>query len=441
MPPKGKKGKNVVRNIGLESELIRLGVARDAVHDMTREEQSAELDRLHGLAPRDADTAFATLYTDNQQQTAAAAAAALAANPPPPPPAPPAAHNAQAADNVDGPNNADAGHPVQDDQPMDVDDAWVDALFEESPEPAGQVDPIVQRVPLPPGAPGVAQDPGQQDHPMNIDAPERPNNIEHVDLTGDDDWLLQQPMQPPEQPPAELAAPLPQLLGPLSPEAQLTIDNEPDHNRRRELLQTALDEQWRYLWTPPAPPITMNIIHPFEADIQQRIAHLPHHLQAVLSGSWAAPIQRHLLSSPLSVQYTHLYLAYQSIMQRTYSRMAENRRQIDLDPLIPRLPELRDWLHHTDLRIQRRWLNSPHHERLELLREYGLLAWMQQMHTVHYQMEQERYAAQQPQQVPDHLLNAEDLARYGAGFRDYQPWLFSAERRAWIEELRRTGQL
>jgi hypothetical protein len=38
-------------------------------------------------------------------------------------------------------------------------------------------------------------------------------------------------------------------------------------------------------------------------------------------------------------------------------------------------------------------------------------------------------------------LNAEDLARYGAGFRDYQPWLFSAERRAWIEELRRTGQL
>jgi hypothetical protein len=156
---------------------------------------------------------------------------------------------------------------------------------------------------------------------------------------------------------------------------------------------------------------------------------------------WAAPMQRYLLSRPLPVQYTHLYIQYRSLMQQTDNLIAENRRQIDLDPLILRLPELRDWLHHTELRIQQRWINSPHHERLEILREYGLLAWMQQMHNVHYQMEQERYAAQQPQQVPDHLLNAEDLARYNAGFGDYMPWLVSAERRAWIEELRRTGQL
>jgi hypothetical protein len=431
MPPKKKQ---YTRNVALEAELIRLGVERDAVLDMTREQQGLECDRLQGLAPREPETAFAQFFIDNQQQAAAAAAAALAANSPQPP-APPAIVPPVVAPQA-------AQHPGEQEHPMDIDAPAnnfenID-LLGLSPRAAAQSADNVY-------GPGNAnaRNSAQDDHPMGIE-PDMdalfggPNQI---DPNGQNPWLLQQPAQ---RPVVEPLVHLPQLLGPISPVYQGVIDTEPDYERRRVLLQAAFNDQWRFLITPPTPPMTIFMDNPLAPDVQLRVAYLPQHLQAVLSVCFRdAQRQRDFLLIPSHEQYSFLYQRYRAVMRRTWERILSNRKQIDLDPLLLRLPPaLRQWLHNRDFRFQGRWLRSSHDERLEILRRNGFVAWMQQMQVAHHEMGQERLAAQQPQPVPDHLLTAEDLAGYNAGFGiDYPAWWYSAERVAWIEELRRSGQL
>jgi hypothetical protein len=431
MPPK----KRNTRNVALEAELIRLGVERDAVLEMTREEQGLEYDRLQGLAPREPETAFAQLFTNNQQQAAAAAAATLAANPPQPPApptiVPPVVPTQTAQD------SGQQDHPVDIDAPANNFET-ID-LIGLSPRAAAQIADNVYG-PENANAGTLAQD----DHPMGIDEPDMnalfdgPNQI---DPNGQNPWLLQQPLQPPA---VEPLVPLPQLLGPIPPVYQGVIDTEPDHERRRVLLQAAFNDQWRFLVTPPTPPMTIFMDNPLAPDVQLRVAYLPQHLQAVLSISFRdAHRQREFLLRPSHDQHSFLYQRYREVIRRTWERTLSNRQQIDLDPLLPRVPPaLRQWLHNRDFRFQARWLRYSYDERLEIFRGNGMLAWMQQMQVAHHQMEQERLAAQQPQPVPDHLLNAEDFARHNAGFGiDYPAWWASAERAAWIEELRRSGQL
>lgn len=412
-----------MRNVGLENQLIRLGVARDAVMTMSREQQSAELDRLEGLAPRTTTDAYAQTWTDNQQQAAAAAAAFMVANPPPalpanPPPAPPApivppppapivppppapiveiapeAPQAppaplptQPADNVDHSGNANTGNPVQDDHPMDIDE---------------------------PGLTGI----GLHDNP-----------------TSNPPWLLQQPMQPPNA--ARRAdEPWPQPLAPLSAEVQRIMNEAPNVHVQRHHLEAAVNAQWNYLVAPPPAQIEIPSMGPLQPDIQQLYAHLPPHLQAIIS-TMSVPLQHSFALETPHFQMSHLYQRYTEIRQQLEQQLA-NRTQIDLDPLVHTLPELRNWLYNATLQLQARWINSVHPDRMEILRENGLLTWMQDYSVAHLQ----RLVTYAPQQVPDRLLAAEDMARYNAGFGfDYFAWFISPERAAWYEGLRQSGQL
>ena len=410
MPPKRKqkKGNHIVFNFALEAELIRLGVNRDAVISMTREQQSAELDRLEGLVPRTIEETFAQTYTDNQQAAAAAAAASMVANPPPsalpapaiPPPATPAVE--AATENPQGPH---APLPTQ-----SADDG----------DHSGNAN-----------AGGTAQD----DYPMNIDGPELTGIGLYNNRTGHNPWLLQQPMQPP------IAArradePWPQLLGPLPAEIQRTISEESDMHAQRQLLEAAVNDQWNYLMAPPPAPIEIPLMGPLQSDFQRMYAYLPPHLQAIVS---AMPVflQQSFALEPPHFQMSHLYQRYTEHRQHLEQQLA-NRAQIDTDPLLHTLPELRTWLHNTSLPLQTRWINSVHPDRMEILRENGLLTWMQDCSVAHHQ----RLVAYAPQQVPDRLLAAEDMARYNAGFGfNYFAWLISPERAAWYEGLRQTGQL
>lgn len=257
MPPKKKqkKGNHIVFNFALEAELIRLGVNRDAVISMTREQQSAELDRLEGLVPRTIQDAFAQTYTDNQQAAAAAAAAAMVANPLPPAlpapaiPPPPSPAVEAATETPQGP------HAPLPTQPADDDDHSGNA-----------------------NAGGTAQD----DHPMNIDGPELTGIGLYNNRTGHNPWLLQQPMQPP------IAArradePWPQLLGPLPAEIQRMISEEPNMHAQRQLLEAAVNDQWNYFMAPPPAPIEIPLMGPLQPDFHRMYAHLPPHLQAIVS--------------------------------------------------------------------------------------------------------------------------------------------------------------
>lgn len=385
MPPK-KKG-HIVHNFALENELIRLGVARDAVTSMTREQQSAELDRLQGLAPRNVADAFSQTYTDNQQAAAAAAAAYMVANPPPPPSAP----------IVPPPTNI-------------------------APEAAPEA-PQAPSAPLPVG------------HPMDIDEPVLTGVGLHDNPTGNNPWLLQQPMQPP------IAArradePWPQPLGPLSVEVQRAINEAPNVHVQRHHLETAVNSQWNYLMLPLPAGIEIASMGPLPPNIQPMYAHLPPHLQAMIS-SMPAPQQQSFALEPPHFQMSHLYQRYVELRQ-PFEQQVANRAQIDTDPLLATLPELRNWLHNTSPALQTRWINSVHPDRMEILRENGLLTWMQDYSVAQLQ----RLVTFAPQQVPDRLLNAEDIARYNAGFgTNYFAWFISPERAAWYEGLRQTGKL
>lgn len=62
----GKKVK-LGRNVGLENRLLELGINRDVVFSWNREEQSAELERLEGRAPRDREIAFHELFAEARE--------------------------------------------------------------------------------------------------------------------------------------------------------------------------------------------------------------------------------------------------------------------------------------------------------------------------------------------------------------------------------------
>lgn len=415
MPPKKQKGMETwTRNVGLEAELIRLGVARDSVMEMTREQQSAELDRLEGLAPRSIADAYAQTWTDNHQQAAAAAAAFMIANPPPPPPPAPV---------------------VPPPPPPTVESAPETPLAPTTPLPIRPTDNVDHS-----GNANVGNS-VQDDHPTDIDEPELTGiGLHHNPLTGNNPWLLQQPMQPP------IAArradePWPQPLGLFPVEVQRFIiggyGNEAhDVHVRRHHLEVAVNDQWNYLMAPPPAPIEIPSMGPLPHDIQGLYAHLPPHLQAIVS-TMPLPMQHSFALETPHVQMSHLYRRYTELRQRPEQQLA-NRTHIDTDPVLRTLPELRNWLHNTSLPLQTRWVNSVHPDRMEILRENGLLTWMQGYTVVHLQ----RLVATAPQQVPDHLLQAEDMARYNAGFGlNYFAWFISPERMAWYEGLRQSGQL
>jgi hypothetical protein len=205
---------------------------------------------------------------------------------------------------------------------------------------------------------------------------------------------------------------------------------------RRQYLQAAVNEQWAYLMTPPPPALDMtprNVLHP---DVQQMFAHLPVHLLAIIS-LMAVPAQQRFSLEPFLLQNQILYLRYSTLRQRLEQEWTNNRARIGQDPFLLQHPELHHWLYNGYLPLQNRWLNSTHDEHLAILRENGLLAWMQRLQVLHYQS----LSALEIQQLPAHILQAEDMARYNAGFGDYPTWFYSADRRAWIEMMVQSGQM
>ncbi|KAH0133942.1 hypothetical protein KCU67_g16429, partial [Aureobasidium melanogenum] len=137
---KGNKQK-LDRNVGLENRLLELGITRDVVFSWNREEQSAELERLEGRAPRSREIAFDELFAEAHENFV------------PPPPSPPAAAveaaNAEAAAFVEQ-IDSEIDHP----NAMDVDDEeTVDRLFRAA-EPSNDNNDWLLQQPIQPATAG-----------------------------------------------------------------------------------------------------------------------------------------------------------------------------------------------------------------------------------------------------------------------------------------------
>ncbi|KAG9659871.1 hypothetical protein KCU64_g3568, partial [Aureobasidium melanogenum] len=261
MPPKGKanaKGKKqkLDRNVGLENRLLELGITRDVVFSWNREEQSAELERLEGRAPRSREITFDELFAEAHENFV------------PPPPSPPP--------------------------------ATVEAVETEAAAPTGTDD--------------------DGDHHMDAEDEAVGRLLAAESTNDRNEWLLTQPMEPPiaAQLAAEPAGPLPQLLAPLDDQARQQIDSMP-YEQQIATLQQISAEQWSFLMTPPSQPIRGDPLAGIPADLHPVATQLPSHLQDFL-GRIPGHMQRMVLGMPELEMYRQLYKGRRTLISHRERR-------------------------------------------------------------------------------------------------------------------------
>ncbi|KAK6002021.1 hypothetical protein QM012_002511 [Aureobasidium pullulans] len=322
MPPKAKnisKGKKrgLDRNVSLENRLIELGVDEDELFGWSREEQSAELERREGRAPRTHEMAFEELITDARVRNSI------------PLPATAEVEIAEVADTA---------------------------------PPAEQIDINTAA-----------------DHPMEIDEGETVNRlIPAAELVNNEnEWLLQQPTQMPiiaGQLAAEAVEILHDLLDPIDDQTREKLTNMP-YEQQITSLQQILDDQWTFLNTPPPYPMRSNPLASIPADLRPIASQLPLHLQDLLAGT-NEYAQRMVLGFPELEMYRQLYrgLSTRRLQNERYNQEREHlRRQIDLDPLLSLNMFVRRWLQGTSNSVQRNYLASGSLERYSMLQDNGML--------------------------------------------------------------------
>lgn len=377
MPPKAKnnpKGKKrrLDRNVSLENRLIELGVNRDVIFRWTKEDQSAELERLEGRAPRDRETAFDELFADAHERN------------PIPPPVPAETGPVKVADPA---------------LPLEVD----------------HID-------------------HEDDHPMDIGVEEAADRlIEAAEPTNGDGWLLQQPMQPPiaGRLVAEAVEISLQLLDPLNDQTREAISNMP-YEQQIISLQQILNEQWRFLNTPPLQSIRADSLSSIPADLHPIVSQLPPHLQCILA-CVNENAQRRVLSMPELEMYRQLYRCMKMRTEqlvRYNQRREQLRRQIILDPLLSMNPHAIQWLQSANNAFQENYLAGDINQRLAILLENNMDVQMLEF-----------LGNESRDTLPDHLRTAEQIAMQHHNYTDPQQWRYSTARSCWIDWLRRSGRL
>ncbi|KAG9566812.1 hypothetical protein KCU71_g2485, partial [Aureobasidium melanogenum] len=363
MPPKAKvdaKGKKqkLDRNVGLENRLLELGITRDVVFSWNREEQSAELERLEGRAPRSREVAFDELFAEAHENFV------------PPPPSPPAAA-VKAADAEAAAFDSEIDHP----NAMDIDD-------EEA------VDRLLRAA--------------------------EPSN-------GNNDWLLQQPIQPPTagQMAAEAVEMSYQLLAPLDNQAREHISSMP-FEQQTTTLQQIVAEQWSFLMTPPSQPIRGDPLAGIPADLRPVATQLPPHLQDFI-GRTPEHVQRMVLGMPTLQMYRELYKGRRALIAHR-ERREQLRRQIEVDVLLSLNPHVSHWLQSTNNATQQNYLTSDWFHRYAMLLDNNMLIHIQNWGP---------YGGP-PVSVPEDLRIAEQIAMQYSRFNDPQAWLYSTARVDWI---------
>lgn len=358
---KGKKQK-LDRNVGLENRLLELGIPRDVVFSWNREEQSAELERLEGRAPRSREIAFDELFAEAHENFV------------PPPPSPPAAAietaDAEAAASVEQ-IDSEIDHP----NAMDIDD-------EET------VDRLLRAA--------------------------EPSN-------GNNDWLLQQPIQPPTagQMAAEAVEMSYQLLAPLDNQTREHISSMP-FEQQTTTLQQIVAEQWSFLMTPPSQPIRGDPLAGIPADLYPLATQLPPHLQDLL-GRTPEHVQRMVLGMPALEMYRQLYKGRRTLISHL-ERREQLRRQIEVDALLSLNPYVSHWLQSTNNATQQNYLTSDWFHRYAMLLDNNMLIHIQNWGP---------YGGP-PVSVPEDLRIAEQIAMQHNRFTDPQAWLYSTARVEWI---------
>ncbi|KAH0370265.1 hypothetical protein KCU65_g2642, partial [Aureobasidium melanogenum] len=368
MPPKGRKLGPEGRNVGLENRLLYdFNNPRDVVFRMNREQQSAELERLEGRAPRTREVAFNELITEAHENFV-------------PPP------------------------------------VGVDAVEAEAAAPVEQVD-------------------AETDHPdaMDINDQEAVDRLlQAVDSTNDNnDWLLQQPMQPPiaGQMAAEAVEMSSQLLAPLDDQTREQL-NTMSNEQQVARIQEIFNEQWSLLMTPPEQPPTGNPLAGIPADLHPVARQLPYHLQLLIGGT-VEYAQRMVLGLPQQEMYRQLYRGLRTKLSQYNQQREQLRRQIELDPLLSLNPYVSNWLLGTNTSTQQTYLTSDWFHRYALLLDNNMLIHIQNWGP---------YAGP-PVSVPEDLRVSEQIAMRHYGYTDYQAWVYSTERVQWIRFVMRSREI
>lgn len=376
MPPKKHK---ITANRVLEAELISYGLTRDAVLKMDRPMQSAEVERLRPLfaAQQQAQEAAAQSVQEDEQMLEGA---------------PPAVSPA-------------------------IDEAVEAAAAEtEAATPTEQVDT-------------------ETDHPtaVDIDGQEAVDRLlQAADSANDNnDWLLQQPMQPPiaGQMAAEAIEMSSQLLAPLDDQTREQLSNM---SREQQIagIREIYAEQWSLLMTSPEQPPTGNSLASIPADLHPVASQLPVHLQILIAGT-DEYAQRMVLGMPEQEMYRQLYRGLRTRMSQYNQQREQLRRQIELDPLLSLNPYVSNWLQGADRATQQTYLSSDWFHRYALLLDNNMLDHIQNWGP---------YGGP-PVSVPEDLRASEQIAMQHNRYTDYHAWVYSAERVQWIRYATRNREM
>ncbi|KAG9952712.1 hypothetical protein KCU85_g1753, partial [Aureobasidium melanogenum] len=368
MPAKKHK---ITANRVLEAELISYGLARDAVLRMGRPMQSAEVERLRPL--------FAA-----QQQAQEAAA-----------------------------------QPVQEDEQM---------LEGAPPAVSSAADEAVETA-------ATASDEQSGTHPTatDIDGQEAVDRLLRAAESPNirNDWLLQQPMQPPTagQMAAEVIEMSSELLAPLDNQTREQLNNM-FHEQQVARIQEIYAEQWSLLMTPPEQPPTGNSLAGIPADLHPVASQLPVHLQILIAGT-DEYAQRMVLGMPEQEMYRQLYRGLRTRMSQYNQQREQLRRQIELDPLLSLNPYVSNWLQGADRATQQTYLSSDWFHRYVLLLDNNMLDHIQNWGP---------YGGP-PVSVPEDLRVSEQIAMQHNRYTDRHAWLYSAERVQWVRYAMRSREM
>lgn len=371
MPPKKHK---ITANRVLEAELISYGLTRDAVLNMDRPTQSAEVDRLRPL------------FAGRQQAREAAA------------------------------------QPAEEDEQM-LQDASPAVSLAADQGTEGEVAAHAEQVNTEINHPNTMDIDGQEAVDRLLEAAESPNV--------NDDWLLQQPMQPPTagQMAAEAVELSSQLLAPLDDEIREQL-NSMSHEQQVARIRDIYAEQWTLLMTPPPGPIIGNPLAGIPADLHPVASQLPVHLQSLIAGT-AEYAQRMVLGLPEPEMYRQLYRGLRTRLTQYNQQREQLRRQISLDPLLAVNPHISHWLQGTDIATQQTYLTSDWFHRYALLLDNNMLIHLQNWGP---------YAGP-PVSVPEDLRVSEQIAMRHNGHTDYHAWVYSAARVQWIRFAMRSPEM